>query len=99
MFTIPFVFAFYPELLLIEQAQLAQSLDGVASATKIFLPGYNGSVNLVGLGWLLIRLVVALYLVASGLSRFDRQGLTWFEVLLRLALGTLVLWKIPLLMI
>jgi TRAP-type uncharacterized transport system fused permease subunit len=95
MFTIPFVFAFYPELLLIEQAQLAQSLDGAASATKTFLPGYNGTVDLAGLGWLLFRLVVALYLVASALSRFDRQGLTWFEVLFRLALGALVLWKIP----
>ncbi|MGE4617727.1 MAG: TRAP transporter large permease subunit, partial [Gammaproteobacteria bacterium] len=95
MFTIPFVFAFYPELLLIEQAQLAQSLDGAASATKTFLPGYNGTVDLAGLGWLLFRLAVALYLVASALSRFDRQGLTWFEVLFRLALGALVLWKIP----
>ena len=95
MFTIPFVFAFYPELLLIEQAQLAQSLDGAASATKTFLPGYNGTVDLAGLGWLLFRLAVALYLVASALSRFDQQGLTWFEVLLRLALGALVLWKIP----
>ena len=41
VFTIPFVFAFYPELLLIEQAQIAQSLDG--ETTKSYLPGYDGT--------------------------------------------------------
>ena len=96
MFTIPFVFAFYPELLLIEQAQLAQSVDGVASVTKNYLPGYDGTIHLDMLFWLLFRLAVALYLVASALSRHDTSSLSRFEVLLRLTLGVLVLWKDPL---
>ena len=95
MFTIPFVFAFYPELLLIEQAQLAQSIDGASSAEKSYLPGYDGSIDWVGLGWLLIRLVAALYLVASALTRFDAGDLSRCEIALRVALALLVLLKIP----
>ena len=95
MFTIPFVFAFYPELLLIEQAQLAQSIDGASSAEKSYLPGYDGSIDWAGLGWLLIRLLAALYLVASALTRFDAGHLSRFEIALRVALALLVLLKIP----
>jgi len=96
MFTIPFVFAFYPELLLIEQAQLAQSIDGAATAAKTYLPGYDGGIDGMGLVWLLFRLVVALYFVASALSRYDRARLSRLEILLRLAIAVLVLWKTPL---
>tara|TARA_Y100001954_G_scaffold164181_1_gene174140 strand:- start:2042 stop:4414 length:2373 start_codon:yes stop_codon:yes gene_type:complete len=95
MFTIPFVFAFYPELLLIEQAQLAQSLDGGVSAKKTYLPGYDGTIDLAGLGWLLVRLIAALYLVASALTRFDSGHLPSVEVALRMLLALLVLLKIP----
>ena len=95
MFTIPFVFAFYPELLLIEQAQLAQSVDGSLSDRKTYLPGYDGTVHLEALGWLVLRLVVALYLVASALSRFDAARLAAWEVALRLALAVLLLLKAP----
>jgi TRAP transporter 4TM/12TM fusion protein len=95
MFTIPFVFAFYPELLLIEQAQFAQSLDGGASAEKLFLPGYDGNIDWPGLGWLVFRLVVALYLIASALAKYDRAYLRSFEVLIRIALSVLVLLKLP----
>lgn len=94
MFTIPFVFAFYPELLLIEQAQLAQSLDGGVSAEKTFLPGYDGSIDWQGLGWLLFRLVVALYLVASALTRFDVGGLSISGAVFRIALALLIILKI-----
>ena len=83
MFTIPFVFAFYPELLLIEQAQFAPSIDGSLSDKKTYLPGYDGTVQLEALGWLVLRLVVALYLVASALSRFDAARLSMYEVALR----------------
>ena len=96
MFTIPFVFAFYPELLLIEQAQLAQSVDGTLSEKKTYLPGYDGTVQLEALGWLILRLVVALYLVASALSRFDAARLSVYEVALRLVLAFLLLLKAPL---
>ena len=96
MFTIPFVFAFYPELLLIEQAQIAQSIDGAPSATRNYLPGYDGGIDGGALAWLLFRLVLALYLVASALSRFDRSALRRYEVPLRLGLALLILWKLPL---
>jgi TRAP transporter 4TM/12TM fusion protein len=95
MFTIPFIFAFYPELLLIEQAQLAPSFDGSLGGKKSYLPGYDGTLHLDALSWLLLRLVVVLYLVASALSRFDANRLTWFEVVLRLALAVLLLFKAP----
>ena len=95
MFTIPFVFAFYPELLLIEQAQLAPSIDGSLSSEKIYLPGYDGTVQLEALAWLVLRLVIALYLVASALSRFDAAPLPMYEVGLRLILAVLLLLKAP----
>lgn len=95
MFTIPFVFAFYPELLLIEQAQIAPSADGSLGGEKTYLPGYDGTIHWDALGWLLLRLVTALYLVASALSRYDAARLTTPEVALRLVLALLVLWKSP----
>lgn len=95
MFTIPFVFAFYPELLLIEQAQLAQSLDGSAGGKKAFLPGYDGQIYMAGLSWLLFRLGLVLYLVASALTRFDRSKLGTMSIAVRLALALLILFKNP----
>ena len=93
MFTIPFVFAFYPEFLLIEQAQIAQSLEGGVSAEKTYLPGYDGSVDAAGLAWLVLRLAVALYLVASALSRYERFRLSLAETAVRLVLAVLLLVK------
>ena len=95
MFVIPFIFAFYPELLLIEQAQIAQSLDGSLSAEKTYLPGYDGTINLSALLWLLFKLLVVLYLVASALAAHDKARLAKFEIVLRLALAVLILLKIP----
>ena len=70
--------------------------DGAATAAKTYLPGYDGGIDGVGLVWLLFRLVVALYFVASALSRYDRARLSRLEILLRLAIAVLVLWKTPL---
>jgi TRAP-type uncharacterized transport system fused permease subunit len=97
MFTIPFIFAFYPELLLIEQAQIMQSLDGGISDKKTYLPGYDGSINLTALSWLLCKLGLMLYLVATALSRQDKYGLSTIEIGLRLVLAALILLKIPML--
>jgi len=88
MFVIPFIFAFYPELLLIDQA-----LIDPTSPSKEFLPGYEGGVSFVSLLWLLARLVFALYFIASALARYDTGplGLPW--VLIRLAIAATILAK------
>ena len=88
IFVIPFVFAVYPELLLIEEAVV----DPTSAGTEIvYLPGYDGTVALVPLLGLLARLVFALYLLASALARFDRAPLPLWEAGLRLALAALVI--------
>ena len=88
IFVIPFVFAVYPELLLIEEAVVDPTSTGAQIA---YLPGYDGSVELLPLLWLLARLVLALYLLASALARFDRAALPLWEIGLRLALAVLVI--------
>ena len=93
VFTIPFVFAFYPELLLIEQAQIAQSMDG--GTAKSYLPGYDGTIHLPSLSWLLLRLLLALYLVASALTAYDSAKLSPFWVVARIVIAILLLIKSP----
>ena len=93
VFTIPFVFAFYPELLLIEQAQIAQSLTG--SSIKSYLPGYDGTVSLGPLMWLVFKLLVVLYLVASALMGFDAKRLSTIWTIVRIIAAILILLKIP----
>jgi len=93
MFAIPFVFALYPELLLIEAAVLDPASTG---AEKAYLPGYDGAVDWPALGWLCARLLAGLYLLASGLARFDRAWLAPWEWALRIALAGLVLVADPL---
>ena len=86
MFTIPFVFAFYPELLLIDQA-----LIDPTSPSRAALPGYENGVSWTALGWLLARLVLSLYLVASALAGFDAKRLMSVEIVLRIAIAVAVL--------
>jgi len=90
MFIIPFVFAIYPELLLIDAAVLDPTSPPSAA---IYLPGYDGQLHLGALSWLLLRLMGALYLIASALAGFDRKSLSRGEIFLRLALAILVLFK------
>jgi TRAP transporter 4TM/12TM fusion protein len=94
MFVIPFVFAFYPELLLIEPAVVDPTSP---PGTVTYLPGYDGVVHWTGIAWVLCRVVVALYLLASALARFDRTRLAAWEMGLRLVLAILVLAGDPLL--
>ncbi len=82
MFVIPFVFAFYPELLLIDQALIDPS-----SPDKSFLPGYENGVEFTSLVWLLAKLMLALYFVASALARYDVGPLNMMWVLVRLAIA------------
>ena len=93
MFVIPFVFALYPEILLIEAAVI----DPTASdgARIEYLPGYSGQVDWGALFLVLLRLFLALYLLASALARFDRAALPFWDVLLRLALAALLMTKVP----
>ena len=87
---IPFVFAIYPELLLIEAAVIDPA--SLPSAAE-YLPGYDGQLHLGPLLWLLLRLSIALYLLASALASFDRKTLTGFDIILRLVIAALVLFK------
>ena len=84
MFTIPFVFAIYPELLLIDQAVIDPN-------TGLFLDGYTGERNPGWLVFLMARLALALYLVSSALAAYDRKALGMAEVLVRLAIAILIL--------
>ena len=86
MFTIPFVFAIYPELLLIDKAVLDP-------ATGQFLPGYDGTTDFGLLALLLARLILALYLLSSALSAHDLRKLRTQEIAIRLVLAALVLFR------
>ena len=92
IFVIPFVFAFHPELLLIDAAML----DPTASGSDKWLPGYDGQIHLGALVWLLARLVFALYLLASALNRFDHRALPVWDVVARLVLAVMLLSGSPL---
>ncbi|MFT6305367.1 MAG: TRAP transporter 4TM/12TM fusion protein [Halioglobus sp.] len=92
MFVIPFVFAMYPEILLIEAAVLDPT--ALRSATE-YLPGYDGNIHLFALAWLLLKLIFALYLLASALAGYDRKALSIIEVFIRLALAALIMFKAP----
>jgi TRAP transporter 4TM/12TM fusion protein len=88
MFAIPFVFAFYPEILLIDQALIDPSSPSGAP-----LPGYENGVSLGALLWLIARLMVALYLVASALAGHDAAGLSFPWILIRLAAAVAILMR------
>lgn len=70
MFVIPLIFAFYPELLLIEAAQL-----NPASGSSQYLTGYDGQIHILPLLWVCVRVSITIYLLASALAAFDRKKL------------------------
>lgn len=86
IFVIPFVFAFHPELLLIDAAVLSPD-----DSKGKYLTGYDGNINIINLVWLLVRLTLSLYLVASSLCRFDHRVLHVWEIIVRLILALLIL--------
>ena len=85
MFTIPFVFALYPELLLIDKAVIDPT-------SGQFLAGYDGSLDIGWLALLIARLGLALYLVSSALSGYDFKPLRMAEIALRLIIAVLILF-------
>lgn len=93
MFVIPFVFAIYPEILLIEAAVIDPTTSDGAEIE--YLKGYTGQVDWTTLGFLLLRLLLGLYLLASALARFDRNALPFWDVALRLSLAVLIMVKDP----
>jgi len=92
MFIVPFLFAFYPELLLIEQAQLDPN-----SGSGGYLPGYDGLIHLGPLAWLILRLCIAIYFIGSVLARFDARRMGQGEMALRLILAVMILTSWPML--
>ena len=86
MFTIPFVFATYPELLLIDKAVLDPDSAG-------FLPGYDGTIDAGWLAFLIARLAIALFLVSSALAAYDRKALNSFEIAIRLGVAALIMFR------
>jgi TRAP-type uncharacterized transport system fused permease subunit len=89
MFTIPYVFAWYPELLLIPEAVTITDDTG----RRVLIDGYTGQVDLTALLLLGARLLLALYLIASALTGYDQAPLRQWEVVARLLVAVLVLWK------
>lgn len=90
MFVIPFIFAAYPELLLIPQAVLDPQAAGI-----VYLPGYDGQVNVLRLVLLCLRLSIALYLLASALAGYDFARLRTWQVVLRLVLAVGIILHDP----
>ncbi|HSG56400.1 MAG TPA: C4-dicarboxylate ABC transporter, partial [Paracoccaceae bacterium] len=84
--------AFYPELLLIDAAKMDPSAP---PGSGVFLSGYGPGVDWAALALLLPRLCIGLYLIASALTRYDRQALAGWETALRLVLAVLVLMRDP----
>jgi TRAP transporter 4TM/12TM fusion protein len=90
MFIIPYIFAFYPELLLIKEAQIDPN-----SANGAFLPGYDGEVHWGPLSWLCARIALALYFIGSLLARFDRMIISFPEQVIRGLIALMLVWKLP----
>lgn len=88
MFVIPFVFAFNPEILLVQAAVLNPNF---AISGQRFLTGYDGEFHLLLLLWLLVRLSLTLYLLASALAIFDQVPLPGWEAAVRIVLAVLAL--------
>ncbi len=93
MFVIPFVFALYPEILLIDDAVIdpVKRADGVIA----YLPGYDGTTNWPALALVLFRVGLALYFLASALSGFDRRKLAGWEIAARLGIAAVILSFTP----
>ena len=90
MFVIPFIFAFYPELLIIDAAKI----DPYSSSGE-FLPGYSSGFKFFEVIWLLLRLGLALYMISSALAKFDRLILTLPEVIIRIIAAVLIIMNAP----
>jgi uncharacterized membrane protein (DUF485 family) len=64
-----------------------------SSTAREPLPGYEDGINYGELAWLLVRLMLALYLLASALAAFDVRVLTPLRIAVRLALSAGILMR------
>lgn len=79
MFAIPFIFAFYPELLLIDQAFVTQSGEMIAGRPD----GFEATI----LVSIILRLIAALYLISSAFAGYDLSRMGALERYARITLG------------
>ena len=93
IFIVPFIFAMYPEILLISDAVLDAAAGAAAGAQ--YLPGYDGNLDVPALAWVIARLVLALYLISSALAQYDARPLNPIETAARVGLAALVMFKLP----
>ncbi|MCC6006570.1 MAG: TRAP transporter fused permease subunit [Rhodobacteraceae bacterium] len=85
IFIVPFAFVFYPELLVIEPAFIADSISGARLEERP--DGFDWAI----FASILPRMVLAIYLLSSGLSGFDARRMPGWEIVARVVLGLLVL--------
>lgn len=86
MFIVPFLFVFYPELLLIDAAFMTDTISGKMIDSRP--DGFDG-ITFVSI---LVRSVIAIYVLATALGGFDAIVLPRWERMLRLLSGVLMLF-------
>ncbi|MEO1397895.1 MAG: C4-dicarboxylate ABC transporter, partial [Pseudomonadota bacterium] len=85
MFVLPFVFAMYPAILLIEAAIIDPKS---ATGDKItYFAGYANPIEWQEFPWLLLRLLVPRYLLTSAPAYFNQWKLPLWDRGLRLCLA------------
>ena len=86
MFVVPFVFVFYPELLLIEDAFISDIL------TRDFIESRPNGFEISIFLSIIPRVILTIYLISSALTGYDLKALSVWEIILRLILATLILF-------
>lgn len=85
IFLVPFVFVFYPELLVIEPAFVADMVSGA------YVSDRPNGFEWATFASILPRTLLAIYLLSSGLAGFDAARMGPWEIAARLVLAILVL--------
>lgn len=93
IFIVPFIFALYPELLLIDAAVMSPLQDG--GEASMYLSGYDGTLDLAALSVVVVKLILSLYLISSVLAKYDVITLSNAECVLRIILATTILVYSP----
>ena len=93
IFIVPFIFALYPELLLIDAAVMSPLQDG--GEASMYLSGYDGTLDLAALSVVVVKLILSLYLISSVLAKYDVITLSNAECILRIILATTILVYSP----